>query len=1104
MALLITGYLVIRFGGLHTHHPAHLRLLTGFMTAITLLSLLFLLESALPPDVRLYALYLENMVLGVGLILLLQFAYRFPAALARPWEARLVLGLSSLYTLYEAGYAIYRYGLTLGQGHVLFRPEWADFPLALGLIWVPIVLARQSVRASANSNSSDSDPLGFAKHPRGLLYLWRPQGREASAARALMLIYLLPLVLIVITIFKTFYFIPPTVYQLSLSVGIMVTLAAFSVIYLNYLPDTTSFIIKLVGATLVTLLAVLGTVGWVLAPNYASLYHPAWPDHQTFRFTPNAQGGYDITAIPFHFETNFGDKLNLVDTIRKVEDQTIAKLAFDFPFYGKPYSEVYATNDGVIAMGQPIAYFDYQYHAGGQTPLIFPILTDLNPGEGSGGVLARRETDRLILTFDHVPSFYQPAALFTFQIALYHTGTFEITYHGLPEQMPYHANDEPMDNVWLIGCTPGDLNATPQLLDMSQLIPGQVISSGPQGILKDYYLGLRLHLNDLLLPLFWLMMIVSVLAITGFPWLFYTNLVKPVNALLRGVRRMEAGDYTAPVPVQFIDEFGFLTSAFNRLAARLDDLIRNLSAKVTSRTAELAEAKACAEEHRLIAESAQAQAEIANARLSVNVRELAARNEELDAFSHTVAHDIRNPVAQIVGYAQILGETDNPLSPEERTRSLRVILRASGKLTSIVDELLLLAGLRNADMEPESLNMAAIVAEVQSRLIDVIEQAGAEITLPIESAWPIALGHPAWVEEVWINYLSNACKYGGFNGQPPRITLGADPLPPLSATGEGRGGGFIRFWVHDYGKGIAPQDQARLFMPFTCLDQVHAKGYGLGLSIVRRIMEKLGGEAGVESDGVPGHGSVFSFILPAAPEGIIPPAPPPAPQEFQALDQPTLQGLSVLIVDDEVLFADSVRSLLTMHGLKVLGMAHDGQNAQELARVLNPQLILMDLDMPRVNGLVATRAIKDAQPDIRIVMLTASERDEHLFEAIRSGASGYLLKGMSANAFCAQLAGLVCGEVPLSPGLADRLLAEFARATAPATAGEGHAEDTLTDHQLAILERVARGQTYKEIGADLHLAEKTIKYHMGQIIDRLHVANRVQAVAYLRRTQRPK
>jgi signal transduction histidine kinase len=143
--------------------------------------------------------------------------------------------------------------------------------------------------------------------------------------------------------------------------------------------------------------------------------------------------------------------------------------------------------------------------------------------------------------------------------------------------------------------------------------------------------------------------------------------------------------------------------------------------------------------------------------------------------------------------------------------------------------------------------MASIVAEVEQRLADLIDEYQAEVLVP--ASWPVALGHAAWVEEIWVNYMSNALQYGD---RPPRVELGAD-----KAIVEGR----IRFWIRDNGPGLTPEDQARLFKPFPQLSRARL-GHGLGLAIVRRIVEKLGGQVGVESDGVPGHGCLFSFSLP--------------------------------------------------------------------------------------------------------------------------------------------------------------------------------------------------------------------------------------------------
>ena len=243
-----------------------------------------------------------------------------------------------------------------------------------------------------------------------------------------------------------------------------------------------------------------------------------------------------------------------------------------------------------------------------------------------------------------------------------------------------------------------------------------------------------------------------------------------------------------------------------------------------------------------------AAAAIASARLFQELQQrtvqLQTRNEELDAFAHTVAHDLKTPVTSIVGFATMLEEIYAQLPGEELCRYLHSIAQGGAKMSRIIDELLLLAGVRKKEIKMEPLDMASIVAETMQRLDSVITKSQAEITLP--ETWPVALGYGPWVEEVWANYLSNGIKYGG---QPPRVEMGA------AAQSDGR----VRFWIRDNGPGLTKEAQARLFVPFTQLDQIHTEGHGLGLSIVRRIVEKLGGQVWVESE--IGRGSIFVFTL---------------------------------------------------------------------------------------------------------------------------------------------------------------------------------------------------------------------------------------------------
>jgi len=229
--------------------------------------------------------------------------------------------------------------------------------------------------------------------------------------------------------------------------------------------------------------------------------------------------------------------------------------------------------------------------------------------------------------------------------------------------------------------------------------------------------------------------------------------------------------------------------------------------------------------------------------------ELQARNEELDAFDHTVAHDLKGPLSVVVGFSETLENDYAGLSREEVRRHLHTIARNTRTMGRIIDELLLLAGVRKAQAQVGPLDMPHIVDEARLRISELIEECQAEIVLPEASAWPVALGHAGWIVEVWANYLSNSIKYGG---QPPCVKLGAEAQPD----------GMVRFWVRDNGHGLSSEEQARLFTPFTRLDQVRAKGHGLGLSIVRRIVEKLGGQVGVES--LVGQGSSFFFTLPGA------------------------------------------------------------------------------------------------------------------------------------------------------------------------------------------------------------------------------------------------
>ncbi len=226
-------------------------------------------------------------------------------------------------------------------------------------------------------------------------------------------------------------------------------------------------------------------------------------------------------------------------------------------------------------------------------------------------------------------------------------------------------------------------------------------------------------------------------------------------------------------------------------------------------------------------------------------------NEGLSAFSHMVAHDLKNPLAILLGFAEILKQDyvgDN--KDQLLSQGIMAIVDNGLRIESIIDELLLLAEVQKIeDIALEQLDMTSIIDETRTRLTHLIDQNNTTVSVP--AAWPPAMGYKLWVQEIWVNYISNAIIHGG---RPPEIELGAMVQRD----------GMARFWVQDNGSGISSENQLKLFEPFTRFYDVPSEGHGLGLSIVQRIVTKLGGNVGVDSE--LGEGSVFWFTLPMVQE----------------------------------------------------------------------------------------------------------------------------------------------------------------------------------------------------------------------------------------------
>ena len=209
--------------------------------------------------------------------------------------------------------------------------------------------------------------------------------------------------------------------------------------------------------------------------------------------------------------------------------------------------------------------------------------------------------------------------------------------------------------------------------------------------------------------------------------------------------------------------------------------------------------------------------------------------------------------------------------------------------------------------------------------------------------------------------------------------------------------------------------------------------------------------------------------------------------------------MRVLIVDDHALFRDSLRSLLEARDYDVVGEAGDGEEGIRLAWETKPEVVLMDLTMPKLDGLEATKRLVAELPEVKIVVLTASDDESNLFDAIKSGAKGYLLKDLESEQFFSLLEGVGRGEPALTPTLARKLLEEFAR---PRRRERDSDPDALTQREQEVLELMVEGVTSnRKLAKELGVSENTVKFHVRNILDKLHLHNRAQVVGFALRNR---
>jgi len=427
-----------------------------------------------------------------------------------------------------------------------------------------------------------------------------------------------------------------------------------------------------------------------------------------------------------------------------------------------------------------------------------------------------------------------------------------------------------------------------------------------------------------------------------------------------------------------------------------------------------------------------------------------------------LARDIHDGLGQTLGYLNVQSQATEALIENRQLDAAQTNLRKMAKFASeamndLRDHIL---DLRLPVSQPANFQQA-----LQASLERLTQDSGIRASLSYPSDLPLKPFAPA-VEEQVLRIVQEALVNVRKHAQAHKVQVivsARDHTTQVIVADDGKGFSLD-------GRSIDP-DALRHF----------------GLEMMRERAEQMGGQ--LEIHAKPGSGTQVILYVPNLLQNT------PSGRDFSKI-----QNLRILLVDDHPLFLEGMHSLLNARGVTVIGSAENGQQALEQARLLRPDVVVMDIQMPVCNGVEAVKRIKAEMPEIKILMLTVSESEDNLYEALRNGASGYLLKSLDANTFCQFLLEMVNGEMPIHPQLAARMLSEFAQKN---TYGAETKTDTpLTQRQWEILSLVAEGFYYKEVAKRLSLSEKTIKYHMGQILDRLHLDTREQALAYARRVNK--
>ena len=579
------------------------------------------------------------------------------------------------------------------------------------------------------------------------------------------------------------------------------------------------------------------------------------PSGYAIRFEPTGYGDYRHALIPFNFDSDLGEDLRLGD-----DANAGIPLGFSFPFYETRWQEAYVSANGAVAFGGPINPPDSVFYRPLQDffnaqPKIAPFFVDLNPTQG-GGVFHKREADKVTITWYRVPLLGTPL-ISTVQLVLHKRGAIDFVYDWVGVQL-YGTE------FW--GLYPGDdrprTDAAHYLFDVNAY-------PAPAGamLVEDFSLMYRRFVHAKIVPLAYVVLASTFIILVVFPLFFRTSLIKPLEALLRGVRRVDEGDLDTPVPVRVNDEIGTLAHNFNRMTASLKDAedqlrtyAESLEDKVAARTQDL---------------------ELALEHLTETQDQLihAEKMASLGSLTAGIAHEIKNPLNFINNFAQLSTELADELVQELQASPERPLAEALDAVQDLLDDLRestekihhhgqradgivrsMLEHSRSSAVERRVVDLNGLVEEYVKLAYHGMRATTPSFNVTIETELDEAVGEvemrPQEIGRVFINLLNNA-----FYAVHERAQSSDEGYAPAVAVVTRCNGEHVEIRVRDNGTGIPPSVRERIFEPFFTTKPT-GSGTGLGLSLSYDIVTQgHGGMLAVESE--EGEGATFVITLPA-------------------------------------------------------------------------------------------------------------------------------------------------------------------------------------------------------------------------------------------------